>query len=100
MDIKKQIKKYVQVVQTKSDLHYAPTGLDCPKIHALMGRKYAKLVIRGLSGDCVHTFVNMGNGDILKSASWNAPAKHARGNIFSEDIGASAVDHFGAHYLR
>ena len=29
-------------------------------------------------------FVDKKTGDVLKPASWSAPAKHARGNIFDE----------------
>lgn len=39
------------------------------------------------------------SGDIHKPASWNAPAKHARGNIFSENFGNCAQP-FGIKYLR
>lgn len=31
-------------------------------------------------------------GDIMKPASWAKPAKHARGNVFDEDGGKSAID--------
>jgi len=40
------------------------------------------------------------NGDILKSGSWKAPAPNGvRGNIFTEDFGASSVNEYGAKYL-
>lgn len=43
------------------------------------GRRYVR-VIRENSAYC---FVDLTNGDILKPASWKAPAKHARGNIYN-----------------
>ena len=41
-------------------------------------------------------------GDIFKSETWNRPAKHARGNIYSEQRGVEALDtKYGAiKYLR
>ena len=47
----------------------------------------------------VHCFVDMTNGDVLKAASWKAPAKHARGNIFKDDNGLGGVTAYGAKYL-
>ena len=58
-----------------------------------MGSKYVKVVQRG----AVHSFIVNTNddpkfafGDILKSASYSAPARNfARGNIFDETYGAT-----------
>jgi hypothetical protein len=47
----------------------------------------------------VHSFVDKSNGDVLKAASWKAPAKHARGNIYAADFGKSAISAYGANYL-
>ena len=76
-----------------------------PGIEVDFGRKYAKLVsietrpdgvVTGRSAFC---FVNMENGDVLKSASWAKPAKHARGNILDASGGMNAVNPYGANYL-
>jgi len=40
------------------------------------------------------------NGDVLKSASWRAPAKHARGNIFDVWGGVKWVSWTGLAYLK
>ena len=58
------------------------------------GRKYAKIV----NGGSVYCFVDRTNGDILKAASWKAPAKHARGNIYDADP-LKGVGPYGAAYL-
>ena len=60
------------------------------------GNRYVK-VIRG-SG--VHCFVDKTNGDVLKPASWKAPAKHARGNIFDVKNGLDWMGPHGPAYLR
>lgn len=48
----------------------------------------------------IYAFVDTTNGDVLKPATWRAPAKHARGNIFAADNGLGCMDHFGPSYLR
>jgi hypothetical protein len=60
------------------------------------GRRYMK-VIRGGS---VHCFVDRTNGNVLKAASWSAPAKHARGNIMNDDNGLNCMGEYGAAYMR
>ncbi len=57
------------------------------KLEFEVGKKYIKVI----SNRSAHSFILLEDdgkfkkGDILKSASWNAPAKNfARGNIFGE----------------
>ena len=45
-------------------------------------------------------FIDRTNGDVLMAASWRAPAKHARGNIFNPDNGLPCVGPYGIAYLR
>lgn len=47
-----------------------------------------------------HCFVDFSTGDILKAASWQAPAKHARGNIFDEHNGLKDMTPYGPKSLR
>lgn len=61
-----------------------------------VGRKYVKVI----SGHSVHTFIDMTNGDILKPAGYNKPAKHSRGSIFAVDFGKSCMTPHGPNYLR
>ena len=64
------------------------------------GRKYVKII----RDNSVWGFVAMEDdpsknqkvGDLLKAASWNAPAKHARGNIFE---GTARYNKYGPDYL-
>ena len=48
----------------------------------------------------IWAFVDTTNGNVLKPASWRAPAKHSRGNIFDAHNGLKYVTHFGPAYLR
>lgn len=67
--------------------HYRAQYPDCDlnwySLKLVKGQRYAKLVSvqPGSVGGSSHSFIDLTNGDILKAASWKAPAKHARGNI-------------------
>ena len=63
------------------------------------GRKYIKVVKcrKFETGREVYCFIDKATGDILKPASWSAPAKHARGNIFGS---ISCCGMHGIAYLR
>lgn len=39
-------------------------------------------------------------GDVMKPASWKAPAKHARGNLFDSDNGLKNCSEYGPAYMR
>lgn len=58
------------------------------------GKRYARFVAAGSAMG----FVDLENGDILKAASWKAPAKHARGNVLRADRMRS-VSTYGVNYL-
>ena len=47
-----------------------------------------------------HSFVDIATGDVLKPASWKAPAKHSRGNIFDAQNGLGSMGPHGPAYLR
>ena len=106
LDVQVRLDEYVVMVQSKIDSYWKAmdfTFSDPPVVTIDYGNKYARIVKNDdLNGSrSVHTFVNMLNGDILKSASWKAPApKGVRGNIFGDDLGADRVNEFGANYLR
>ena len=70
--------------------------------------KYGRKFIKVLEGTRVWGFVAMDDGihknhiynrgDAFKAASWNAPAKHARGNIFYENT--DWYEWTGPNYLK
>ena len=55
--------------------------IKTPELTITFGRKYAKILTNGYE---VWAFVSLENGDFLKAASWNKPAKHARGNVLNK----------------
>ena len=62
--------------------------------------KYIKIIEHSFGQRSVFAFINKENGDILKPAAWNIPAKHARGNIFDEYNGLQKMTAYGPRYLR
>lgn len=79
--------------------------LDCLNIHVALGnsdemvscklrRRY--WVIRNRNS--VIAFIDKDTGDIYKAATYQSPAKHARGNVNNADYGLSAFN-FGPYGL-
>jgi len=79
--------------------HYA--NLPYHPIVASYGRNYIKLIRNKSAWGFValkrNDKKNEVPGDLLKSASWKAPAKHARGNVF---IDGGHWDFWGPMYLK
>lgn len=80
--------EYVQGVQEIINQDFAKSypNLEVPVLKFDDGRKYLKVVFtRNDKVESVHSFVDKTTGDIFKPATFKAPAKHARGNIFNEN---------------
>ncbi len=69
------------------------------------GKRYIKIVRRTGFGEEInpsgsaYAFLDSTTGDILMAASWKAPAKHARGNLFDGNP-LKCVGPHGIAYLR
>ena len=67
-------------------IHEFNKGIDMK-----IGRKYTKITTNGsvwgfiANEDGVHKGIPHKKGDVFKAAGWRAPAKWARGSIFSND---------------
>lgn len=74
------------------------------KLVANIGKRYIKVVTERIDpkfkGQSAWCFIDKINGDVLKAASWRAPAKHARGNIFDSSNGLANIGPYGPAYLR
>tara|TARA_R100000152_G_C6738899_1_gene162822 strand:+ start:168 stop:569 length:402 start_codon:yes stop_codon:yes gene_type:complete len=59
------------------------------KLSVNKGRRYDKIISSDIGTSSnqtrVYAFVDKTNGNILKPATWKAPAKHPRGNIYEDD---------------
>lgn len=91
------LETFVNGCQMISDKHMERyPRLEKPVITYTEGKRYVKLARDG----SVHCFVDMTNGDVLKAAGWNKPAKHARGNIFDDHNGLRWMGEYGPAYLK
>lgn len=61
------------------------------------GKKFLRIVRTDGSSRSVFAFIEVATGNVLKADSWKAPAKGARGNIYTAELG---VTEYGAKYLR
>jgi hypothetical protein len=96
------LKIFVSKLQDLSDEHFRtkyPT-LEPKVFTTMVGAKYVRIVGSYSGSKSVHCFVDSTNGDVLMSAGWKAPAKHARGNIYSATNGMEGVNVHGANYLK
>lgn len=107
-DINKAVIMLVKGNQKKIDADFKKnySNLKPPILKIQKGKRYIKIIRVDQSGSSksVHAFVDAKEGptfgDILKPASWKAPAKHARGNVFDGSWGVNSVGVFGPAYLR
>ena len=103
--LKEEIEEFASRVQDLINKHYDEQfpNLTAPTILVKFGRKYAKVIKDGNSGNggqrSVYGFVDAHTGDIYKAATWKAPAKHIRGSIFADDGGMSSCTPYGIVYL-
>lgn len=94
--------EFVKRWQAVIDEYHKTQGYNWKtELSSMVGKKYARIVQEDNGQRSSTGFVDMSNGDVLMSASWKAPAKHARGNIFDESQGMGAIDKHGfVKYLR
>ena len=83
-----------QIYEDYMNLHFPNNPRD--KFSYKINRKYIRVVCNGSA----HAFVERSTGDVLKPASWAAPAKHARGNIFDDKNGLGSMTATVPAYLR
>ena len=103
-NIKDQIQSWVATeAQPLISAYYQThlTNLPVPELTVKFGQKYAQV----WTGHTIWAFIALTDapakvqvvGDLLKPASWRAPAKHSRGNILT---GTAAYGPYGPTYLK
>ena len=105
MDFETRLKSFVagcqKIIDDQFEANYS--NLVPPKLSIdPKGKKFTRIVRKNDSDHygAVFCFVDKTNGDVLKAATWKAPAKHARGNIFADDNGLSNIRWTGPAYLN
>lgn len=107
-NIEKALKMFMKGAQKLIDDDYRRnyTKLKPPKLEIKKGGRYYKVIRKEQSGSggSVHAFIDGKEGptygDILKPASYKAPAKHARGNLFDGSWGLKYMSAYGPAYMR
>lgn len=101
----KRLEVWLEGAQEIINTDYAknfPT-LTAPALEMSDGRRYIRVDRidgNGRGSRSIHVFIDKKTGDILKAASYKAPAKHARGNLFDASWGLQEMTPYGASYLR
>lgn len=100
MNTETALQNFVAMAQAMILAHHERyfSGMTPPTLSVERGRKYAKIVRTEYGSRSVYCFVELSTGNVLKAASWKAPAKHARGNIFAPNP-IAGVNEYGANYL-
>ena len=96
---------FLKSAQALIDAHMKKSFPNLPRKELSFdkGRKYWRIVARDKDirpSGSAWAFLNTENGDVLKPASWRAPAKHARGNIYDTQGGMKGVGPYGPAYMR
>lgn len=111
MTYEEALQKYIEGCQKIHDKHkamYFPSVPYDTVLEIKAGKRYDKIVAKeyvkatGQSnvGGSVHSFVEKSTGNVFKPAGWNAPAKHARGNIYDEANGLGMMGPYGPASLK
>ncbi len=100
--MRNEIDNFIHFVQKMADEYYEQFETQSCKITVKYGRKYAKIIKVSIpaGSTSVHSFVKLTTGDVYKAASWKAPAKHARANIYDYESLKRGVNAMGAAYLK
>ncbi len=102
-DFDKAVQSYFDGAQDIINQRYVNSILTASVLTMHKGRRYIKFIVTtdgGKGQRSVWAFIDRTNGDILKPATWNAPAKHARGNVFDSDFGLQHTSWTGPNYLK
>ena len=73
---------------------------EAPTVSLMMGKRYARMVRQDSpSARSAYGFIDLTNGDLLKSDGWKAPAKGVRGNIRNANP-LNGCTFYGMEYWR
>ena len=107
-DFETALERFMTTAQNVVDDHMNRFPGQFKRLSLMRGKRYIRIVAESgmehvsyKSGEVTTQrsawgFIDMTNGDILKAASWKAPAKHARGNIYNAEYDLTP---YGPPYL-
>ncbi len=97
--------KFIEVVQADQQKYYQTRfpSLNVPAISLEFGSKFIRVVLTDIGSNHssrVFCFIEKATGNVLKSATYKAPAKGVRGNILAHDPSKYGVNTYGANYFQ
>jgi len=100
--VDRAIGDFVKSAQKTLDAYNKKQGYNTKtELSIAWGRRYAKIIKSDSGGQqSVFGFVDRINGNLLKAASWKAPAKHARGNVLDKSTWQGSHGPWGMAYMR
>lgn len=92
---------FLTKLQAMRAAYYQKTfsNLTVPTLEIKRGSKFLRVFSNNGTQSHCYCFVELATGDIYKPATYKAPAKHARGNIYGEDPLQGCNPH-GIEYLN
>jgi hypothetical protein len=85
--------RWLSALESKADKH--------TKFFSETGYKYTKVIRQYNGQNSSHAFVDNNTGDIYKPASWKAPAKGIRYNLYNDiDRLLQECDPYGGYLYR
>jgi hypothetical protein len=120
MDLNERINYYIDVINFRVSEYWKKCGYTYapPPVHRAerISNKWVKVLVYqmrdgSLKVSSVHSFICIADGytktlgslkfgDIHMAASFKSPAKHARGNVFSDDFSKTLTDCGSVVYLK
>lgn len=97
-NVSARTEEFLAALNAKSE--YGTFEVDPPKPGTSNRYRYVRVLHVTHGSRSAYAFIDLRNGDILKPASFKGPAKHARGNIFTADLGLSCCGRYSVAYLR
>lgn len=102
-DFDTALQNFLDLLKARDDAYMDANSPHLPDIFranftVMTGRKYLRIV-KADPHKSAFCFIDRATGNILKAAGWNAPAKHARGNIFNDNP-LKGTSLYGAAYLK
>lgn len=100
-----RLNRWLTAAQTIINENYASRfpSLTPSVLEMSDGRRYIRvdvIVDNGRGQRSVFAFIDKWTGSVLRAATYKAPAKHARGNLFDASSGVSELTPYGPKYLR
>lgn len=105
-DVARALVNFVDKVKDATNKHFTENFNNnwLSDVSIESGRKYARVYIMSgidsIDNKRIFAFVDVNTGDIFKPATWRAPAKHARGNVLSDENGMEAVSVGGSPHIK